>query len=87
MHLDDLLDEGETDSRSHGEEPMLRWLGWGIAACFRLRASLVVENICLRQQLLVLRCGAGSLGLEFATPTGASGCWRAAGSLTGEGPC
>jgi hypothetical protein len=34
---------------------MLRWLGWGIAACFRLRASLVVENICLRQQLLVLR--------------------------------
>jgi hypothetical protein len=33
---------------------MLRWLGWGIAACFRLRASLVVENICLRQQLLVL---------------------------------
>jgi hypothetical protein len=34
---------------------MLRWLGWGIAACFRLRAPLVVENICLRQQLLVLR--------------------------------
>jgi putative transposase len=34
---------------------MLRWLGWGIAACFKLRASLVVENICLRQQLLVLR--------------------------------
>ena len=207
---------------------MLRWLGWGIAACFRLRASLVVENICLRQQLLVLgrrqprprirdadrrfwvlvccwfadwrrsllivkpetvlrwhrrgwraywrrrsrwggkagrrpiapelrdlirrmaaenrlwgqrriqaelarlgfrvsarsiekymrrpwdrepsprwraflkqhasaiwACdflcvlcyGAGSLGLEFATLTGASGCWRAAGSLTGEGPC
>jgi hypothetical protein len=27
---------------------MLRWLGWGI--CFRLRASLVVENICLCQQ-------------------------------------
>jgi putative transposase len=34
---------------------MLRWLGWGIAACLRLRASLVVENICLRQRLLVLR--------------------------------
>ena len=31
--------------------------------------------------------GAGSLGLEFATPPGASGCWRAAGSLTGKGPC
>jgi hypothetical protein len=36
---------------------MLRWLLWGLAglaAGFRLRASLVVENICLRQQLLVL---------------------------------
>jgi hypothetical protein len=64
---------------------VLWWLGWGIAAYFRVRASLVVENICLRQQLLVL--GASSLGLEFATPIGVSGCWRAAGSLTGEGPC
>jgi hypothetical protein len=27
---------------------------------------------------------AGSLGLEFVTPTGASGCWRGAGSLTGD---
>ncbi len=34
---------------------MLRWVGWGIAAGFRARASLVAENICLRQQLLVLR--------------------------------
>lgn len=34
---------------------MVRWIGWGIAACFRARASLVAENICLRQQLLVLR--------------------------------
>src|ERR1700730_14112557 len=39
----------------NGEEPMLRWLGWGIAACFKLRASLVVEDLCLRPQLLVLR--------------------------------
>jgi hypothetical protein len=31
--------------------------------------------------------GADGLGLEFATPTGASGCWRAVGSPTGEGPC
>jgi putative transposase len=34
---------------------VLRWVGWGIAAGFRARASLVAENICLRQQLLVLR--------------------------------
>jgi hypothetical protein len=37
------------------EGPVLRWVGWGIAAGFRARASLVAENICLRQQLLVLR--------------------------------
>lgn len=31
-------------------------MGWvGIAAGFRARASLVAANICLRQQLLVLR--------------------------------
>jgi hypothetical protein len=34
---------------------VLRWLGWGIVACFRLQASLVMENVCLRQQLLVVR--------------------------------
>jgi hypothetical protein len=34
---------------------VLRWLGWGIVACFRSRASLVIENVCLRQQLVVLR--------------------------------
>ena len=33
---------------------MLQWFGWGIAACFRSKASLVAENLCLRQQLLVL---------------------------------
>jgi hypothetical protein len=33
---------------------VLRWVGWGIAASFRAGASLVAENICLRQQLLVL---------------------------------
>lgn len=33
---------------------MLRLLGWGIASCFRSRARLAAENICLRQQLLVL---------------------------------
>jgi len=40
--------------RRNGEGPILRWLLWGLAAGFRLQASLVVENICLRQQLLVL---------------------------------
>jgi len=33
---------------------VLQWFGWGIAACFRSKASLVAENLCLRQQLLVL---------------------------------
>jgi hypothetical protein len=34
---------------------VLRWFGWAIIASFRSRASLVMENLCLRQQLLVLR--------------------------------
>ena len=34
---------------------MFRWVGWAIVAGFRSRASLVMENLCLRQQLLVLR--------------------------------
>jgi putative transposase len=36
---------------------VLRWLGWGIVTCCRSRALLVAENLCLRQQLLVLRRG------------------------------
>ena len=40
--------------KGNREGPVLRWVGWGIAAGFRARASLVAENICLRQQLLVL---------------------------------
>ena len=38
-----------------GERPVLRSLRWGIAAHFKSRARLVAENICLRQQLLVLQ--------------------------------
>src|SRR5215472_812069 len=34
---------------------MFPWRGWAIAACCRSRASLVAENLCLRQELLVLR--------------------------------
>jgi putative transposase len=32
---------------------MLPWWAWTIAACWRSRAALVAENLCLRQQLLV----------------------------------
>ena len=34
---------------------MLPWWAWVIAACWKSRAALVAENLCLRQQLLVLR--------------------------------
>lgn len=34
---------------------MVRWVVLGFAACFRSKASLVAENLCLRQQLLVLQ--------------------------------
>ena len=34
---------------------MLPWWAWAIAACCRSRAALAAENLCLRQQLLVLR--------------------------------
>jgi len=34
---------------------MFPWWGWAIGACRRSMVSLVVENLCLRQQLLVLR--------------------------------
>jgi Transposase IS116/IS110/IS902 family len=34
---------------------MLPWWPWAIAACWRSRAALAAENLCLREQLLVLR--------------------------------
>jgi hypothetical protein len=34
---------------------MFPWWAWAIAACWRSRAALAAENLCLRQQLLVLR--------------------------------
>jgi hypothetical protein len=34
---------------------MMSWWAWAIAACCRSRAALAAENLCLRQQLLVLR--------------------------------
>jgi hypothetical protein len=33
---------------------MLPWWAWAIAACWRSRAALAAENLCLRQQLLVM---------------------------------
>ena len=34
---------------------MVRFLVWVIAAAFRPRVRLIAENLCLRQQLLVLQ--------------------------------
>jgi hypothetical protein len=34
---------------------MLRWLLWVIAAAIRPKMLLVSDNLCLRQQLLVLK--------------------------------
>ena len=32
----------------------MRWMVWAVAGFFRSRTSLIAENLCLRQQLLVL---------------------------------
>jgi len=34
---------------------MIRWVGRAIAAWFTTRADLIAENLCLRQQLIVLQ--------------------------------
>ena len=34
---------------------MFRWLLWAFAAAMRPRVLLVADNLCLRQQLLVLQ--------------------------------
>lgn len=33
----------------------MQWVVWAIAGLFRSKTSLIAENLCLRQQLLVLR--------------------------------
>jgi hypothetical protein len=38
-----------------GEGSFVRWVVWAIAGFFRSKTSLVAENLCPRQQLLVLR--------------------------------
>jgi hypothetical protein len=54
---------------------VFRLLLGAIAAIFRPRALLIAENLCLRQQLLVLQRGApaapeqcGSAPLDFGKP-------------------
>jgi hypothetical protein len=37
-----------------GEERVVRFLLWAIAAAFKPRALLITGNLCVRQQLLVL---------------------------------
>src|SRR5918996_901181 len=37
-----------------GEGNFVRWMVWAVAGFFRSRTSLIAENLCLRQQLLVL---------------------------------
>ncbi len=34
---------------------MVQWLVFTITACFKSRAQLVAENLCLRQQLVILK--------------------------------
>ncbi len=34
---------------------MVRWVGRAVAAFFRPKASLVAENLCLREQILILQ--------------------------------
>ena len=34
---------------------MIRWMAWAIAGLLKSRAQLVAENLCLRQQLVVLQ--------------------------------
>ena len=34
---------------------MIRWIAWAIAALLKPKAQLVAENLCLRQQLIVLQ--------------------------------
>ena len=40
---------------SQREGGFVRWMVWAIASFFRSKASLVAENLCLRQQLLVMQ--------------------------------
>ena len=34
---------------------MIRWMGWAIVALLKPKALLVAENLCLRQQFVVLQ--------------------------------
>jgi len=43
------------NERHWSEGRVVRFLVWAIAAAFRPRVWLIAENLCLRQQLLVLQ--------------------------------
>jgi hypothetical protein len=66
---------------------MFRWWGWAIGACCRSRASLVAKNLCLRQQLLVLRrraiLGPGPIVMVGDNDAGTFGAYTQAGQNYG----
>jgi hypothetical protein len=67
---------------------VLRLLVLAIGAIFRPKALLIAENLCLRQQLVVLQCcSVGIRGLAWATPIGAFGFWQVDGSAIGVIRC
>ena len=60
---------------------VLHFLVWAILAALRPKALLVAENLCLRQQLLVLE--RSTRRRTCAMRTGSSGFARVDGSLAG----
>jgi len=34
---------------------MIQWLARAITVCFKSKAQLIAENLCLRQQLVILK--------------------------------
>jgi hypothetical protein len=51
---------------------MFRWLLWAIAAAVRPKVLLIADNLCLRQQLLVLHRRKPNHGHALRMPTGVS---------------
>ena len=64
---------------------MFRWIVLGIAAAFRPRAQLIAENLCLRQQLVVLQ--RKQMRPSLRDRDRRSGFSQAAALLAGERHC
>ena len=64
---------------------MIRWTGKAIAAWIKPRTDLIVENLCLRQQLIVLQRRTPRPGC--VTATAGSGFSPVDGFLDGETRC